>query len=136
MTFGKKHFNTLNYLGIIDKVWQHVTRRKIYLIWRNLWPDCVVEINFERFETRPTEVVADILSLGKSISLEVNVDGVKKLVKEHSTELSTDELKLLQKEQKEVPEGISLEEKNGKEVVLSTLINEIRTKSDEMKINF
>lgn len=52
---------------------------------------------------QPTEVVNGIVSLGKSMSLEVNSDDVKELVKKHSTELSTDELKLLlQKQQKEV----------------------------------
>ena len=45
-----------------------------------------------------TDVVNDIVSVGKNMGLEVNSVDVEDLVEEHSTELSTDKIKLHQKE--------------------------------------
>ncbi|KAK1340632.1 hypothetical protein QTO34_017022 [Cnephaeus nilssonii] len=53
--------------------------------WKKLWPVSVAEQDFEGFEDEPVFVVENILSLGKSMGLEVDDDDVK----DHNTELAT-----------------------------------------------
>ncbi|XP_023230982.1 tigger transposable element-derived protein 1-like isoform X1 [Centruroides sculpturatus] len=132
--FWKNHFNILLCLGLIDKAWQQVTCRTLNLAWRNLWPDCVAVSDFEGFETDTDGVVDDIVYLGKSMGLEVNNADIEELVKEHSPELSTDELELLQKEQqKEVLKEIPSEEEEGREDVPIALINKMCAKWSEVQ---
>ncbi|XP_067134160.1 tigger transposable element-derived protein 1-like isoform X1 [Centruroides vittatus] len=132
--FWKNHFNILLCLGLIDKAWQQVTCRTLNLAWKNLWPDCVTVSDFEGFETETDGVVDDIVSLGKSLGLEVNNAEIEELVKEHSPELSTDELELLQKEQqKEVLKDIPSEEEEGREDVPIALINKMCAKWSEVQ---
>ncbi|KAG7166168.1 hypothetical protein Hamer_G010988 [Homarus americanus] len=70
--------------------------------WRPLWPECVLQRDFEGFEELEEEdVVHEIVSLGNSMGLEVDDDDVEELVEEHSKELSTEELPELHKEENE-----------------------------------
>ncbi|KAG7170126.1 putative Tigger transposable element-derived protein 1-like 318 [Homarus americanus] len=56
--------------------------------WRPLWPECVLQRDFEGFEELEEEaVVHEIVSLGNSMGLEVDDDDVEELVEEHSKEL-------------------------------------------------
>ena len=50
-------------------------------------------LDFQGLETEPGEVVDGIVSLGKSVGLEVNDADVEELVENHRTEMSTEVLK-------------------------------------------
>ena len=52
--------------------------------WKNLWPECVAAMDFEGFEELP--IVPDIVSLGKSMGLEVSEEDVNELVDDHRTD--------------------------------------------------
>ena len=69
--------------------WQGVIRRTLNSAWRKLWPDVVAEMDFEGFEPK-TEVLDEIVSLRKSMGLEVDEGDVNELVEEHKEELSTE----------------------------------------------
>ncbi len=96
--FWKEHYNIVNCLKIIDMAWQSVTRRTLNSAWWKLWPDCVSKRDFEGFVSE-TPVVEEIVSLGKSMGLEVDDGDINDLVEEHSEELTTDELLQLQEQQ-------------------------------------
>ncbi|XP_064117728.1 tigger transposable element-derived protein 1-like [Macrobrachium nipponense] len=92
--FWKEHYNIVVCLRIIDSAWQEVTRRTLNSAWKKLWPDAVSERDFEGFE--PQATVEEIVSLGKSMGLEVDEGDVNELDEEHEEELSIEELKELQ----------------------------------------
>jgi hypothetical protein len=71
--------------------------------------------------------VEDIVSLGQSMSLEVDEEDVEELVKEHKTGLTTEELQDLHKEQQqEVAEKLSSgEEKNNEGSITTADITEL-----------
>lgn len=125
--FWKNHFHIVNCLKIIDKAWDGVTKRTLTSAWRKLWPDCVPENDVEgvaHLEEPP--VVDDIVSLGKTLGLEVNEADIQELVEEHEQELTTDELMDLHREQQqEIMEDISSEEEE-KKTEESLTSNEIR----------
>jgi hypothetical protein len=109
--FWKNHFHIVNCLKIIDKAWDGVTKRTLNSAWRKLWPDCVEGFAHER----EPSVVDEIVSLGKTMGLEVNEDDIQELVEEHDQELTTDELMdLHHKQQQEVMEEVSSEEEEKK----------------------
>ena len=108
---------------MIDAAWQGVTTCTLNSAWKKLWPDCITERDFEGFDPEPgPEVVLDeIVSLGKSMGLEVDEGDIIELVQEHAEELTTEELKELQAmQQTEVLQEISSEEEEMLEKVTST----------------
>jgi hypothetical protein len=107
--FWKNHFNILHCLRIIDKAWDEVSLRTLKSSWRNLWPDCVALKDLEDTATEDV-VVNEIVSLGKSMGLDVDSDDVEELIEDHRNELTTEELQELQREQQEVIEDVSSEE--------------------------
>ena len=96
--------------------WDGVTKRTLTSAWRKLWPDCLPENDVEgvaHLEEPP--VVDDIVSLRKTLGLEVNEADIQELVEEHEQELTTDELMDLHREQQqEIMEDISSEEEEKK----------------------
>ncbi|XP_064109669.1 tigger transposable element-derived protein 1-like [Macrobrachium nipponense] len=98
--FWKDHFNIAIGLKIIDIAWQGVTIRTLTSAWKKLWPENVAERDFEGFEIEEEEepVEEEIVSIGKTIGLEVDERNIEELVEEHSKELMTDELKELQEQ--------------------------------------
>lgn len=131
--FWKNHFNILNCVHLIDNAWNQVTYRTMNAGWRNLWPDCVPERDFEELEP---EIVDEIVSLGQNMGLEMDNDDVEELVEEHSNELTTEELQHLQAEQeKNLAEDMSSEgEEEGKEEVPSSVIKEMCAKWGELQL--
>ena len=106
--------------------WQGVTRRTLKLAWKKLWPEVVADRDFEGFEPEsenepePAAGLKEIVSLGKSMGLEVYEGDMNELVDEHEEELSTDELKELQMMQHtEVLQEISSEEEVEPEEVIT-----------------
>ena len=96
--FWKDQFNIVNSLSIIDVAWQSVTRRTFNSAWKKLWPECVSNSDFSGFATEAPEV-ADMMSLGKSLDLEVDDDDINELANEDKEEMTREELLLLQKHQ-------------------------------------
>ncbi|XP_077476956.1 GPI alpha-1,2-mannosyltransferase 3 isoform X1 [Stigmatopora argus] len=95
--FWKDHYNIVACLKIIDLAWQGVGRWTLTCAWKKLWPDAVSEwAEFEPEETA-AEVVEEIVSLGKSMGLEVDESDVNELVEQHSED---GELKALQTQQR------------------------------------
>ncbi|KAG7164606.1 hypothetical protein Hamer_G004991 [Homarus americanus] len=84
---------------------------------RPLWPECVLQRDFEGFEELDEEaVVHESVCLGNSMGLEVDDDDdVEELVEEHSKELSTEELLELHKEQNETLKWSLTSEESGEE---------------------
>lgn len=76
-------------LHVIDLAWQEVTRRTFNLAWDKLWPAAVAKRDFEGFEpeTNTKNKTKVIMSLGKTMSLEVDEDDVNELIEEHGEEL-------------------------------------------------
>ncbi|XP_039608550.1 tigger transposable element-derived protein 1-like [Polypterus senegalus] len=94
--FLKNHFNIVHCISLIDKAWEDVTYRTLNSAWKKLWPDCVPEQDLERSEP---SVVDEIVSIGKSMGLEVDNEDIEELVLDHKEELTTEELAELQQEQ-------------------------------------
>ncbi|KAM5158227.1 tigger transposable element-derived protein 1-like [Mantella aurantiaca] len=118
--FWKDHFNIVICLRIIDQAWLGVTTRTLTSAWKKLWPEAVAERTFEGFEPE-VSVEEEIVSLGKSMGLEVDEGDVNELVEEHSQELTTEELQELQSQQHtEVLQEIGSEEEPEMEEVIST----------------
>ncbi|XP_061126126.1 tigger transposable element-derived protein 1-like [Syngnathus typhle] len=106
--FWKDHFNILHCLTVLEKAWQQVTKRMVQSSWRKLWPASTMPRFFEAFEPDPaleTDVVDEIVSLGKFMGLEVDSDDVEELVEEHTLVLSNDHLQDIQ--QQDIPEDAS-----------------------------
>ncbi|KAG7157759.1 Tigger transposable element-derived protein 1-like 142 [Homarus americanus] len=96
--------------------WKEVTVRCLCAAWRPLWPECVLQRDFEGFEESEEEaVVHEIVALGNSMGLEVDDDDVEELVEEHSKELSTEELLELHKEENETLKRSLTSEESGEE---------------------
>ncbi|KAG7157342.1 Alpha-(1 3)-fucosyltransferase C-like 4 [Homarus americanus] len=114
--FWKSHFNIADAVFLITSAWKEVTVRCLCAAWRPLWPECVLQRDFEGFEELEEEaVVHEIVSLGNSIGLEVDDDDVEELVEEHSKELSTEELLELHKEENETLKRSLTSEESGEE---------------------
>ncbi|KAG7173447.1 Tigger transposable element-derived protein 1-like 186 [Homarus americanus] len=96
--------------------WKEVTVRCLCAAWRPLWPECVLQRDFEGFEELEEEAVAhEIVALGNSMGLEVDDDDVEEVVEEHSKELSTEELLELHKEENETLKRSLTSEESGEE---------------------
>ena len=124
--FWRDHYNIVICLRIIDMAWQGVTTRTLTSAWKKLWPEVVSERDFEGFEPE-VPVEEEIVSLGKSMGLEVDEADVNDLVEKHSEELTTEELMELQAQQHtEVLQEIgSDEEPEAKEVLSTSEIKEM-----------
>ena len=87
-----------------------------------LWPSVVAEYDFEGFDQTPEPPVEEeIVSIGRSMGLEVDEADVVELVEEHAEELTTEELKELQKiAHMEVMQELSSEEEVEEEKVLTS----------------
>ncbi|XP_070268928.1 tigger transposable element-derived protein 1 isoform X2 [Myotis yumanensis] len=96
--FWKDHYNIMICLRIIDMAWQGVTKRTLTSAWKKLWPEVVSETDFERLEPEAA-VVEEIVSLGKSMGLDMDEGDINELIEERSEELTTQELKELQAQQ-------------------------------------
>ncbi|KAG7173591.1 Short coiled-coil protein B-like [Homarus americanus] len=109
--------NTLDdALFLIASAWKEVTMRCLCAAWRPLWPECVLQRDFEGFEELEEEaVVHEIVSLGNSMGLEVDDDDVEELVEEYSKELSTEELLELHKEENETLKRSLTSEESGED---------------------
>ncbi|XP_066940318.1 tigger transposable element-derived protein 1-like [Macrobrachium rosenbergii] len=128
--FWKEHFHILSCVRLINKAWAEVSKRTLTAGWRNLWPDGAPLRDFEGFdapsqlgddpEAEPLPLldadVEEIVSVAKSMGLEVSSDDVEELVAEHNTELTTEELQELHKEQQKVLAEEVSEEEESKEV--------------------
>lgn len=106
--------------------WQGVTKRTLTSAWKKLWPEAVNEKDFEGFEPEPNvPVEKQIVSLGKSMDLEVDEGDVLELLEEHSQEMMTEELQELQAQQHtEALHEIGSEEEAG-EVISTSEIKEL-----------
>ncbi|GFR07344.1 hypothetical protein TNCT_382471 [Trichonephila clavata] len=83
-----------------------------------IWPEAVAERIYEELEPSMS-VEEKIVSLGKSMGLEVEERDVNELVEEHTQELTTEEIQELQSQQHtEVMQEIGFEE--SEEEVIST----------------
>ncbi|XP_060794322.1 tigger transposable element-derived protein 1-like [Neoarius graeffei] len=109
--FWKDHFNILHCVNLIDKAWNNVSYRMLQSAWKKLWPASVTDRDFEGFEEETAVVLHDIVSIGKSLELEVNEEDVVELLEDHKQEPTTEELVDLQREQVKVMQ----EEHSGEE---------------------
>ncbi|GFT45982.1 tigger transposable element-derived protein 1 [Nephila pilipes] len=89
--FWKNHYNIVICLKLIDIAWQGVTKRTLNSPWRKLCP--VVVLKREGFEPIEEEIV----SIGRFMGLEVDEADVADLIEKYAEELTTEELKELQK---------------------------------------
>ncbi|XP_061625057.1 tigger transposable element-derived protein 1-like [Phyllopteryx taeniolatus] len=101
--FWRDHFNIFHCINIIDEAWREVSYRTLQSAWKKLWPTCVPERDFEGLDNEEAAVVDDIVSIGKSMGLEVDRQDVEELVEEQvedqHKELTTKDLLELQSEQ-------------------------------------
>ncbi|GFQ86511.1 tigger transposable element-derived protein 1 [Trichonephila clavata] len=108
--FWKDHFNIVICLKIIDQAWLGVTTRTLTSACKKLWPKAVAERIYEELEPGMS-VEEEIVSLGKSMGLEVEERDVNELVEEHTQELTTEEIQELQSQQHtDVMQEIGFEE--------------------------
>ncbi|GFT86760.1 tigger transposable element-derived protein 1 [Nephila pilipes] len=114
-----------------DIAWKGVTKRTLNSAWGKLWPDVVLKREgFEGFEPIEEEIV----SIGRSKGLEVDEADVADLIEEYAEELTTEELKELQKISHSgvVMELSSEEEVEPKEKLTSREISDILGKWQEV----
>ncbi|XP_036212432.1 tigger transposable element-derived protein 1-like isoform X2 [Myotis myotis] len=130
--FWKEHFNILTCLRLIDEAWGGVCSRTLQSAWKKLWPESVADRACEGCEDKPVSVVEDIVSLGKSMGLEVDDDDVEELVEDHNTELTTEELQDLQREQQQ-PAAEERSSEEGREDIPTSLIKGMLGKWGEMQ---
>ena len=130
----KNHFTILNCVNFIDNARSQVSCRTMNSEWRKLWPGCVPERNFEEFETdafaadvEENAIVKDIISLGKSMGLDIDNEDVEELVQDHSTEFTTEELVYIQNKQQKnlAEEQSSKDEEKTEESIPSASIKKI-----------
>ena len=89
------YYSELCYV-IDNNAWSQVSYRNINSAWRKLRPGCAPEREFERFETDAPDtdvyenaIAEEIISLGRSMGLEVDSKNVDDLVQDHITQLTT-----------------------------------------------
>ncbi|GIY76762.1 tigger transposable element-derived protein 1 [Caerostris darwini] len=122
--FWKDHFNIAICLQIIDQAWLGVTTKTLTSAWKKLWPEAVAERIYEELEPG-VSVEEEIVSLGKSMGLEVEERDVNELIEEYTQELTTEEIQELQLQQHtEVMQEIGFEESE-EEVISTSEIKEI-----------
>ncbi|XP_034962830.1 tigger transposable element-derived protein 1-like isoform X3 [Zootoca vivipara] len=130
--FWKNHFSILHGLHLIDKAWRDVSQRTLKSAWKKLWPEAVPERVPEEVEEGAL-IVEDIVSLGKSLGLEVSRDDVEELVEEHKTELTTEELRnILAEQQQAAAEELSPKEER-REILPTALIEGMCAKWAELQ---
>ncbi|GIY60997.1 tigger transposable element-derived protein 1 [Caerostris darwini] len=122
--FWKDHFNIAICLQIIDQAWLGVTTKTLTSAWKKLWPEAVAERIYEELEPG-VSVEEEVVSLGKSMGLEVEERDVNELIEEYTQELTTEEMQELQSQQHtEVMQEIGFEESE-EEVISTSEIKEI-----------
>ncbi|XP_051783790.1 tigger transposable element-derived protein 1-like [Erpetoichthys calabaricus] len=127
--FWKNHFKIVHCINLIDKAWEDVTYLTLSSAWKKLWPECVPEQDLERFDL---PVVDEIVSMGKSMGLEVDNEDIEELVLDHKEELTTEELTELQQEQhKLLTEDQSSGEEEERAVLKSDAIKAVMEKWNE-----
>ncbi|XP_023213531.1 tigger transposable element-derived protein 1-like [Centruroides sculpturatus] len=131
--FWKEHFNILHCINLIDKAWSE-SHRTLQLAWRKLWPTCVPERNFQEFEEESSpDVVHEIVSIGKSLRVEVDDEDVEELLKDHQNELTTEELVAMQEEQMKVLQEEHSSEEEAREEITSAEIKKICKKWNDVQ---
>ncbi|XP_039624723.1 tigger transposable element-derived protein 1-like [Polypterus senegalus] len=122
--FWKGHYNIVICLRIIDLAWQGITKRTLTSAWKKLWHEVVSGTEFERLEYKAA-VVEEIVSLGKTIGMDMDEGDINELIEEHSEELTMKELKELQAQQHtEVLQEIS-DAEEAEEVISTSEIKEM-----------
>lgn len=103
------------------KVWNEVPYRSLRSAWKKLWPDCVLERDFEKFEE--AAYIDEIVSISKSVGLEIDNADVQKLVEDHSEDRTTEELVESQsKQMKTTQEEHLLGEEIKEKVTVSNIV--------------
>lgn len=116
--FWKDHFNIVACLKMIDKAWDGVTQRTLISAWKELWPESVIECDFEGQEADTAEtVIQEIVYLANIMELVADNNDINELVEEHNQELTTEELTALHRvlQQEIIEDCLSVEEEEGKE---------------------
>lgn len=137
--FWKDHFSVLNSVNLIDIAWDQISDRTLNSAWQKLWPDCVLELGLRSETGADTAIeeialIDDIVSMGRTMGLEVEKEDIDELVEGHSTELTTQELLTLQQEQqKSLAEKLSSEEGEREDVQIS-LIKEMCDKWSDVQL--
>ena len=144
--FWKNHFNIYHSITLIDKAWNQVSYRTMNSAWRKLWPDCVIERQFdsvagtstaadnEEESREDSQLIDEIVSMGQNLGLEINSGDVEELLNEHRDELTTEELRQLHEEQKKtLTEEISSDEDEGWKIASSADIKKICAKWNDIQ---
>ncbi|UYV83402.1 hypothetical protein LAZ67_23000901 [Cordylochernes scorpioides] len=126
--FWQNHFNIVHCLKIIDKAWNGVSQRTLVSAWTKLWPHIVHAYDFKGLSGEQEPPIIDVIvSLGKTLGLEVNEPIIQELVEEEDQELTTNELIDLHREQhQEVKEVISSGEEEDENSLGSLSSDQIR----------
>ncbi|UYV71284.1 hypothetical protein LAZ67_8002500 [Cordylochernes scorpioides] len=113
---------------IIDKAWNGVSQRTLVSAWTKLWPHIVHAYDFKGLSGEQEPPIIDVIvSLGKTLGLEVNEPIIQELVEEEDQELTTNELIDLHREQhQEVKEVISSGEEEDENSLGSLPSDQIR----------
>ena len=118
------HFNVVICRRIIDQAWQGVTTRTLTSAWKKLRPEAVAERIFERFEPE-APVEEEIVSLEKSMDLEVDERDINKLFEELSQKLTTEKLQTQQHTEVLQKIGYQKEPEEEEEVISTSEIKAI-----------
>ncbi|UYV63939.1 hypothetical protein LAZ67_2006082 [Cordylochernes scorpioides] len=126
--FWQNHFNIVHCLKIIDKAWNGVSQRTLVSAWTKLRPHIVHAYDFKGLSGEQEPPIIDVIvSLGKTLGLEVNEPIIQELVEEEDQELTTNELIDLHREQhQEVKEVISSGEEEDENSLGSLPSDQIR----------
>nr|XP_034983735.1 tigger transposable element-derived protein 1-like [Zootoca vivipara] len=122
--FWRKHFDIASCVKMITMAWDGISQRILNSTWRNLWPGCVARSDSDVSAPEST-VLEDIVSLGRTMSLEVKEEDVCELVEDHDQELSIQELVKLQAEATQEQTPLEEEEVPIEEQLSSTELKDI-----------
>nr|XP_034958397.1 tigger transposable element-derived protein 1-like [Zootoca vivipara] len=84
--FWRNHFDIASCVKLITTAWDGISQRILNSAWRNLWPDCVARSDSDASAPEST-VLEDIVSLGRTMGLEVTEEDVCELVEDHDHDL-------------------------------------------------
>ncbi|XP_060135422.1 tigger transposable element-derived protein 1-like [Zootoca vivipara] len=122
--FWRKHFDIASCVKMITMAWDGISQRILNSTWRNLWSDWVPRSDSDVSAPEST-VLEDIVSLGRTMGLEVTEEDVCELVEDHDQELSIQELVKLQAEATQEQTPLEEEEVPIEEQLSSTELKDI-----------
>lgn len=107
-----KQFNILEAVRIIGESWDEISQKTLNGVWKKLCPFFFSTETQAEAVPGPDEisnVIKDVVELGRQINLEVDSDDVQELLDSHNEELTIDELITMREQEENIDNRESLD---------------------------